>query len=108
MPVSPDRPGRALAFAALVRDGLADRLWQGQSLHIEPHQMFAYLAAAGFRVPVGLGVTLMPLRHPFESALQAASLAATMGAPIVAGFGPGAAAFQASLRGLPYPSPLTA
>jgi alkanesulfonate monooxygenase SsuD/methylene tetrahydromethanopterin reductase-like flavin-dependent oxidoreductase (luciferase family) len=108
MPVPPDRPGQALPFAALVRDGLADRLWQGQSLRIEPHQMFAYLAAAGCRIPVGIGVTLMPLRHPFESALHAASLATTVGAPIVAGFGCGAAALQASLRGAPYPSPLTA
>jgi alkanesulfonate monooxygenase SsuD/methylene tetrahydromethanopterin reductase-like flavin-dependent oxidoreductase (luciferase family) len=108
MPVPPTRPAQALPFAALVRDGLAERLWQGQSLRIEPHQMFAYLAAAGYRIPVGIGVSLMPLRHPFESALHAASLAATMGEPIVAGFGPGAAAFQVSLHGAPYASPLTA
>jgi alkanesulfonate monooxygenase SsuD/methylene tetrahydromethanopterin reductase-like flavin-dependent oxidoreductase (luciferase family) len=108
MPLAPARPDLALPFAALVRDGLADRLWQGQSLRIEPHQMFAYLAAAGFRIPVGIGVSLMPLRHPYEAALHTASLAATMGAPVVAGFGPAAPAFQASLRGAPYPSALTA
>jgi alkanesulfonate monooxygenase SsuD/methylene tetrahydromethanopterin reductase-like flavin-dependent oxidoreductase (luciferase family) len=108
MPVAPARADQALPFAALAGDGLAARLWQGHSLRVEAHQMFAYLAAAGYRIPVGLGVSLMPLRHPFESALQAASLAATMGVPIVAGFGPGAVALQASLRGAPYPSPLTA
>jgi 5,10-methylenetetrahydromethanopterin reductase len=108
MPCPPGRPEQVVPFAALVRDGYADRLWQGQSLRIEPHQMFAYAAAAGYRIPVGTAVTLMPLRHPFESAVHAASLAATMGAPVVAGFGTGAGALQASLCGAPYRSPLRA
>ena len=38
---------------------------------VDPHQTFAYLAGAGLRVPMGTSVTLLPLRHPFEAALQA-------------------------------------
>jgi 5,10-methylenetetrahydromethanopterin reductase len=108
LPFVPTRPEQAVPFASLVQWSTARRLWQGQSVLVEPHQMFAFLAAAGFRIPVGVGVTLMPFRHPIEAALQARSLAATMGAPVVAGYGPGATILQANLRGAPYPSPLTA
>lgn len=76
----------------------AERLWQGQSLLMEPHQGFVSAAASGFRVPVGLGVSLMPMRHPYEAALQARSVAMTTGHSVVAGFGPGSRSFQAGLR----------
>jgi alkanesulfonate monooxygenase SsuD/methylene tetrahydromethanopterin reductase-like flavin-dependent oxidoreductase (luciferase family) len=75
---------------------------------IEPHQGFVAAAGAGFRVPTGLGVTLMPLRHPYEAALQARSLAMATGQPVTAGFGPGGRPLQRSLLGEPYRSPLTA
>ncbi|MFD7534442.1 LLM class flavin-dependent oxidoreductase [Streptomyces sp. NPDC059819] len=108
IPFLPRRPEQVLPYAALVHWTEARRLWQGQALMIEPHQGFVYAAGAGFRVPVGLGVTLMPLRHPYEAALQARSLAMTTGQPVVAGFGPGGRQLQQSLRGTPYASPLTA
>ncbi|MEU4205720.1 LLM class flavin-dependent oxidoreductase [Streptomyces sp. NPDC039022] len=107
MPFLPRRPEQVLPYAAMVHWTHAERLWQGQALMVEPHQGFAYAAGAGFRVPVGLGVTLMPLRHPYEAALQARSLAMTTGHPVVAGVGPGARPFQQSLLGEPYRSPLT-
>ncbi|MFF8829722.1 LLM class flavin-dependent oxidoreductase [Streptomyces sp. NPDC015131] len=108
MPFMPSRSEQALPLAALVQHSVAYRLWQGQALVVEPHQTFSHLAASGFRVPVGTGVTLMPFRHPYEAALQARSLALATGHPVVAGYGPGAAVLQRSLLGAPYASPLTA
>ncbi|NNG89049.1 LLM class flavin-dependent oxidoreductase [Streptomyces cacaoi] len=108
LPFLPRRPEQLLPYAALVEWTAAERLWQGQSLLVEPFQGFAAAAGSGFRVPTGTGVTLMPLRHPYEAAHQARSLALTTGEPVVAGFGPGARSFQRSLLGAPYASPLTA
>jgi alkanesulfonate monooxygenase SsuD/methylene tetrahydromethanopterin reductase-like flavin-dependent oxidoreductase (luciferase family) len=108
LPFVPRRPEQVLPYAALVQWTHAGRLWQGQSLLVEPHQGFAYAAGAGFRVPVGIGVTLMPLRHPYEAALQARSLSLATGQPVLAGFGPGARSLQRDLLGAPYASPLTA
>ncbi|MDV6288930.1 LLM class flavin-dependent oxidoreductase [Streptomyces sp. UP1A-1] len=108
VPFLPRRPEQMLPYAGLVHWTQAERLWQGQALLVEPHQGFAHAAGSGFRVPTGLGVTLMPLRHPFEAALQARSLAMTTGQPVTAGFGPGAKSLQQSLLGAPYASPLTA
>ncbi|GAB3206654.1 5,10-methylenetetrahydromethanopterin reductase [Marinactinospora endophytica] len=107
-PVVPLRAEQLLPYAALVQWSAARRLWQGQATVSDPHQMFTAAAVAGFRVPVGTGVTLMPLRHPLEAALQAKSLAVTTGHPVVAGFGPGARVFQSSVLGRPYASPLQA
>lgn len=108
MPFLPRRPEQILPYAALVEWTAARRLWQGQSMLIEPFQGFTATAGAGFRVPTGIGVTLMPLRHPFEAAHQVRSLAMATGEPVVAGFGPGAPSFQQSLLGRPYASQLTA
>ena len=108
MPLVPLRPEQAVPFASLVQWSAAHRLWQGQSVLVDAHQMFAFLAAAGFRIPVGTGVSVMPFRHPLDAAIQARSLAATMGAPVVAGFGPGAAILQESVHGSAWRSPLTA
>ncbi|MBB4934087.1 alkanesulfonate monooxygenase SsuD/methylene tetrahydromethanopterin reductase-like flavin-dependent oxidoreductase (luciferase family) [Lipingzhangella halophila] len=108
IPRVPRRPEQVLPYAALVEWTHACRLWQGQALLVEPHQAFAYAAGAGFRVPVGLGVTLMGLRHPYEAASQIRSLAMITGHPVVAGFGPGSRDFQRTLRSEPYASPLTA
>ncbi|WP_329196473.1 MULTISPECIES: LLM class flavin-dependent oxidoreductase [unclassified Streptomyces] len=108
IPFLPRRPEQVLPYAALVHWTHAQRLWQGQSLMVEPHHGFVHAAGAGFRVPTGLGVTLMPLRHPYEAALQARSLALATGQPVVAGFGPGAPSLQQGLLGAPYRSPLTA
>ncbi|SPE53749.1 F420-dependent glucose-6-phosphate dehydrogenase [Streptomyces netropsis] len=108
MPFTPARHEQILPFAALTQWSAAHRLWQGQSSVGDPHQTFAYAAASGFHVPVGTGVTVMPLRHPFEAALQAQALAVAMGHPVVAGFGPGAAVFQRNMLGAPYRSQLGA
>ena len=106
IPFVPRRLEQALPFAGLVNWTPAVRLWQGQSMLLEPHQTFVGAAGAGFRVPVGFGVTLMPLRHPFEAANQARSVALATGHPVIAGFGPGAPAFQENLLGAPYEKPL--
>lgn len=108
VPFVPHRPEHIVPYAAYLQWSPAHRLWQGQSTLVEAGQAFAFAAGAGFRVPVGTGVTLMPLRHPYEAALQARSLAATTGHPVVAGFGPAAAVFQQGLMGAPYASQLTA
>jgi alkanesulfonate monooxygenase SsuD/methylene tetrahydromethanopterin reductase-like flavin-dependent oxidoreductase (luciferase family) len=49
----------------------------------------------------------MPLRHPYEAALQARSLALITGRPVVAGFGVGSPMFVRGINGRPYPSPRT-
>ncbi|WP_338087803.1 LLM class flavin-dependent oxidoreductase [Nocardioides lijunqiniae] len=108
LPFTTTRPEQLIPYASLVEWAPSSRLWTGQSICIEPHQSFAHLAGTGLRVPVGIGVTLMPLRHPFEAAVQAMSLARTTGQPVTVGYGPGAASFQAMLRGEPYASQLDA
>jgi alkanesulfonate monooxygenase SsuD/methylene tetrahydromethanopterin reductase-like flavin-dependent oxidoreductase (luciferase family) len=108
IPFMPRRPRQAAPFAELVSRTHATRLWQGQALLAEPHQTFVHLAATGVRVPAGIGVSLMPLRHPYEAALQARSVAQATGAPMVAGFGPGGKSFQTNVLGAPYRSQLTA
>lgn len=108
LPFTTTRPEHLPRFAALVEWTGVSRLWTGQSMMIEPHQAFAHLAGSGLRVPVGIGVTLMPLRHPFEAAVEAESLARVTGHPVTIGYGPGAMAFQTAIRGSPYASQLTA
>jgi alkanesulfonate monooxygenase SsuD/methylene tetrahydromethanopterin reductase-like flavin-dependent oxidoreductase (luciferase family) len=108
VPFLPRRPEQVLSYAALVEWTGARRLWHGQSLLMEPFQTFSAVSGAGFRVPTGLGVTLMPLRHPFDAAHLVKSLAMATGEGVVAGFGPGSKTFQQSLLGAPYRSQLTA
>ena len=86
----------------------ARRLWLCQSFKAETHQVMAYLAGMGHNVPLGTSVTLLPLRHPYEAALQARSLALLTGEPVVAGYGIGNPGFVAGLTGSPYASPRTA
>ncbi|MFD7342576.1 LLM class flavin-dependent oxidoreductase [Streptomyces violascens] len=104
-PVMATDPADLVPFAELVRDGLAERLWQGQSLSLETHQTFAYLAGMGFRIPVGTSVALMPMRHFLDAAVQAKSLARLTGQSMVMGIGPGSPDFVTALRGGPYASP---
>ncbi|MFF4944867.1 F420-dependent peptide dehydroalanine reductase LxmJ [Streptomyces rubiginosohelvolus] len=107
-PLQPDHPELVAPFAALVRRTGARRLWMCQSFQAETHQALAYLAGAGHTVPVGTSVTLLPMRHPYEAALQARSLALLTDEPVVAGFGIGNPDFVAGLTGRPYDSPRTA
>ncbi|MGB8381541.1 MAG: LLM class flavin-dependent oxidoreductase [Dermatophilaceae bacterium] len=108
VPFVPARIESVLPFAALAAATPGLRLWQGQSLAIEGHHMFASLATHGYRVPTGLGVSLMPMRHPFQAAVETRSLALATGRSVIAGFGPGARSLQKALLGQPYRSPLTA
>lgn len=107
-PVQPMDPSTVVPFAELVDGGSARRLWMGQSMLVETHQALAYAAGMGLRVPVGTSVTLTPLRHPFEAAVQARSLALLTGQPVVAGFGASTPEFVTGLHGRPYPRPATA
>ncbi|MFD3550389.1 LLM class flavin-dependent oxidoreductase [Streptomyces sp. NPDC058655] len=95
-------------FATTVQKLGMQRLYMGQSVLVETHQAFAYLAGKGIRIPTGTSVTLTPLRHPLEAAVQARSLALLTGAETVAGFSTGDPGFVAALRGEPYKSPRTA
>lgn len=106
VPFVPRRPEQVLPVAALAHWRGAARLWQGTSVFLETHHEFVAAAAAGFRLPVGLGVGLTPLRHPFEAAVQARSVALATGHPVVAGYGPGSVQLQTALLGRPYASPL--
>ncbi|WP_333736243.1 LLM class flavin-dependent oxidoreductase [Streptomyces sp. IBSBF 2806] len=108
VPFVPHRAEHIVPYAAYVQWSPAHRLWQGQGTLIDPHQSLAFAAASGFRVPVGIGVALMPFRHPYDAAMQARSLAAVTGNSVVAGYGPGAAVFQEGLMGAAYASQLTA
>lgn len=104
-PQQPERPQLVEPVAKLVGETSLHRLWMGQSLNAETHQVLAYLAGRGHRVPVGIGVTLIPLRHPFEAAVQARSLARITGKPVVVGYGPATPGLVGALRGRPYETP---
>lgn len=108
IPFAPRRPEEILPYVALAQWSSVCRLWQGQSLGNEAHAEFAYAAASGFRVPVGIGVTLMPMRHPYLAALQAQQLAMATGHSVLAGYGPGAVALQQAFLGSAYRSQLGA
>ncbi|MFF9077682.1 LLM class flavin-dependent oxidoreductase [Streptomyces sp. NPDC014872] len=108
VPFAPSRAEQVVPFAAFAQWRGAAGLWQGQGLLTEQHQVFAHMCGLGMRLPLGLGVSLMPLRHPVHAALEARSLAAASGHPVTAAFGPGAPAFQKAVLGAAYPSPLTA
>lgn len=96
------------AFARLVAEGGAARLYSGQSLVVESHLALAHLAGAGIRIPVGMSVSLTPLRHPVEAALQARSIALMTGNSYVAGYGVSEPVMVTALRGAPYRSPRAA
>ncbi|WP_017585902.1 LLM class flavin-dependent oxidoreductase [Nocardiopsis ganjiahuensis] len=104
-PQQPQRPQQVEPLAKLVQETPLYRLWTGQSLNAETHQVLAYLAGRGYRIPTGIGVTLVPLRHPFDAAVQARSLGRLTGKPIVVGYGPATPGLVASLRGEPYATP---
>lgn len=108
IPLIPARPEAAEPFAALVRDGSAARLWQGQGSGSDQSLVFSYLAGRGYEVPVGLSVNLMPYHHPFDAVHRARTLASTTRNPVVAGYGPGSLSIQRAVLGAPYPSQLGA
>ncbi|WP_371648398.1 MULTISPECIES: LLM class flavin-dependent oxidoreductase [unclassified Streptomyces] len=104
-PVQPKRLDSIAAFAQLVHQGHAHRLWAGQSMEaLEIHQVLAALTVRFPGIPLGTGVAITLLRHPYEAALQARSLARLSGMPYVAGYGPSYPGAQRALRSTPYPS----
>lgn len=104
-PRQPTDPQEMIPFAELVREGAARRLWFGQSLHVESHHAPAWLAGAGYRIPIGIGVALTALRHPVDAAVQARSVARLMGRAPVIGYGAAQRGFVTSLLGAPYARP---
>ena len=106
MPFVPRRPEQLIPYGRLAAGAVGARLWQGQSTLLETNQGFAYLAGAGIRVPLGIGVSLAPLRHPYYAAVEARSLALTTGQPVTFGLGPGGRTFQTAVMGHPYTSPI--
>lgn len=108
LPFAIRRPEEVLPYASLVEWTPVARLWAGQSTAVDPFHAMSHLAGAGIRIPVGMAVTLMPLRHPYDAAVQAMSLARVTGHPASVGFGPGAPGFQERMLGAPYASALTA
>ncbi|MFH8381230.1 LLM class flavin-dependent oxidoreductase [Kitasatospora sp. NPDC018058] len=107
-PLQPANIGEIVPVARLLQARGRGRLWLGQSMGIDTHQLFAGLTGMGLRIPFGTSVVLSPLRHPLDAALQARSVAALSGAPYVAGIGPGGAEFQRLLRREAYPKPVSA
>ena len=107
LPFPATRVEDVLPYGALVGRTPRAALWQGHAQHLETAHSFVAAAAAGYRVPVGFGVELMPLRHPVAAAYQARSVALATGQRVVAGFGPAPVAYQEML-GCRYESPLTA
>lgn len=108
LPYLASRPGQLVPYMALVQNTAACRLWIGQHVSYDPYQGIAFGSGLGLGVPVGTAVTLLPLRHPFEAAMQARGLALTTGHPAIAGYGVGGRAFQQATLGRPYASPLSA
>jgi alkanesulfonate monooxygenase SsuD/methylene tetrahydromethanopterin reductase-like flavin-dependent oxidoreductase (luciferase family) len=108
LPLQPAAPEQLRPFARIVDETAARRLYLGQSFGIESHLALAHLAGSGLRVPVGTAVSLMPLRHPAEAAMQARTVAALTGHPFVAGLGVSEPGLVAGIRGEAYASPRTA
>lgn len=107
-PQQPTDPEAIVPFGRLAQEVNAERLWLGQSLRIESHPALAYLAGTGCKVSVGMAVGLMVLRHPYDAALQARSLAQLMGKPVAIGYGAAYPSFVQSVRGEPYKKPASA
>ncbi|MGW7822753.1 LLM class flavin-dependent oxidoreductase [Streptomyces puniciscabiei] len=107
-PLQPSSVGEIVPVARLLQQRGRGRLWLGQSMGLDTHQLFAALTGMGIRIPFGSSVVLSPLRHPFDAALQARSVAAMSGSPYVAGIGPGGADFQRMVMREAYARPVSA
>lgn len=107
VPHAPTTLASLAGFADLVGEGLAERIWLGQAVKVDPHQLFSHLSGSGRHVPTGTAVTLVPLRNPYEAALQARSVSLLSGRSHVAGFGAGSRRFVQATTGAAYDRPLT-
>ncbi|MEU2856459.1 LLM class flavin-dependent oxidoreductase [Streptomyces syringium] len=102
----PSEIGTVASYARLAETTSSRRLWIGQTLTIETHQLFAALIGMGFDIGFGSAVTVMPLRHPLTAALNARSIAALSGRSYIAGIGPAAVVLQRRMLGEPYRAPI--
>lgn len=107
-PLQPTDIGTVMLYGRLAEQTQSQRLWCGQSLAIDTHEVFSALAGRGLGLEFGSAVALTPLTHPAAAAVRARSVAALSGSTYIAGFGPGAVAFQRAALGEPYASPLAA
>ncbi|AKU14964.1 LLM class flavin-dependent oxidoreductase [Luteipulveratus mongoliensis] len=104
LPFVPSTTAQVDAAAKVLRHCAISRVWQGESTRLETYQhLAAVLPHIG---QVGIAVSLMPLRHPFQAAAQARSLAAQTTSPVDIAYGPGSVALQRALLGETYRSPL--
>ncbi|MBB1254250.1 LLM class flavin-dependent oxidoreductase [Streptomyces sp. OF3] len=108
LPTGVVRPEQAVPFALLTQRTAAHRFWQGQGMVLDSHHLTVWLAGLGIRVPSGFGVSLMPLRAPYQAAVEARSVALSTGRSVVACFGPGGPAGQRGFQGRSYASQLDA
>ena len=104
-PHQPRVPSELAGFAELVAESAFVRLWTGQSFFIESHMALASLAGTPHAVPVGIATALVPLRTPYDAALQARSLAFVLGQPVTVAYGASDPQFTTSLTGRPYERP---
>lgn len=107
-PIQPTSIAQVLPVTRVLQSRGSGRLWLGQSMGLETHQIFAALAGSGVRLPFGTSVALSPLRHPYDAAVQARSVAQLTGLPFVAGVGPGAREFQRMVSRDGYAKPVSA
>ncbi|KAB8197145.1 LLM class flavin-dependent oxidoreductase [Nonomuraea phyllanthi] len=107
-PAQPGGLDELMDFAGCAREVSARRLWMGQSIRLDTYQAMAGLAGRMPGLPLGTGVTLTPLMHPYMAAMAARSVSALSQASFVAGFGPGAKEFQNSVLDRPFERPLKA
>ncbi|MFW5420919.1 LLM class flavin-dependent oxidoreductase [Nocardiopsis sp. CNT-189] len=104
-PLQPRLPGDVVPYGRLVQRSGAHRMWFGQSRLIETQQIISFMAGMGIRIPYGSGVSLTALRHPYDAAVAANSIATLTGHPYTAGYGAAHPGFVRGLRGRPYDSP---
>lgn len=108
LPVAPVHPEQVRPYVELVGSTSYARLWTGQAAALDPLQAIGHVVGSGPGVPVGTAVMLMPLRSPFDAAMQLRTAALATGCPVIAGFGPGSPVLQRAIRGGEYASPRTA
>lgn len=106
-PVQPHELSTVIPYARLAENTSGQRLWCGQSVLLETHQVFAALSSTGLDIGYGSAVTLTPLRHPMTAAICARSTALLSGRTYIAGIGPGPADFQQQVLRAPYTKPVT-
>ncbi|RZQ62982.1 LLM class flavin-dependent oxidoreductase [Amycolatopsis suaedae] len=101
-------PGDVIPFARLAEASRGQRMWFGNSGLLDSQSLIAYFVGKGIEISYASGVALTPLRHPYDAALTARSIAALSGRRYTAGFGPATPAFVRALRADAYRSPKAA